>query len=351
MYLQGLQAQNAKFFQKNLQMSKKSSNFAVDFMLTRATYFEARRTEAALCHDFPADALFISGLHALQQHMGNMGNCFYIPVLKVMNTAHQLIAHMLMHPDRVDQPTYDVMALDLMNQDRQLSMLSMIVLIAMVTRTDGVRARKLRSAMLDERSDDFYEGLSFYEQFIEQSELYFHEEDFLIDVGAMTTTIRQQQEQIQQQQEELQQLKQQNNELMEAQVKHIGYNVENMTINMSGGTLIQHADNVYPSGEVRVENAANDAETIIETADEPAADTSFFGTDKYPADICAKNLREAIENAKSKADACRNIMTLDACGYIRIRQLTDAQKAEILNPFAAPKYVFTRQDFAKARNR
>jgi hypothetical protein len=138
---------------------------------------------------------------------------------------------------------------------------------------------------------------------------------------------------------------------MESQVKHIGYNVENMTINMSGGTLIQHADNVYPSGEVRVENHDNDAQAMAEPTAEPAPDTSFFGTDKYPADICEKNLREAIDNAKSKADACRNIMTLDSCGYIHIRQLTDAQKAELLNPFAAPKYVFSDDDFKKARNR
>ena len=48
---------------------------------------------------------------------------------------------------------------------------------------------------------------------------------------------------------------------------------------------------------------------------------------------------------------CQNIMTLDSCGYIHIRQLTDAQKAELLNPFAAPKYVFSDDDFKKARNR
>jgi len=33
LYLQGLEAQNAKFFQKNLQMSKKCCNFAVDFVI------------------------------------------------------------------------------------------------------------------------------------------------------------------------------------------------------------------------------------------------------------------------------------------------------------------------------
>ena len=43
---------------------------------------------------------------------------------------------------------------------------------------------------------------------------------------------------------------------------HIGYNVENMTINMSGGTLVQHADLVQASGEVIVEKPQT--ETLIE---------------------------------------------------------------------------------------
>ena len=275
--------------------------------------------------------------------MNNTGNNCCIPVLKVMNTAHQLIAHMLMHTDRVEQTTYDVMAYNLLNRDWQLTMLSMIVLIAMVSRTDGVRVRKLRSAMLDERTDDFYEGLSLYEQFINNAEEYFCEDDFLIDVAEMVLAIRQQQEQIQQKDEELQQLKQQNKELMENQQRNAP------VINVAGNYIDIHDNqhcNIYatePKSEAPCPTAEQDAPQT--------GDCSFFGTDKYPADICEKNLREAIDNAKSKADACRNIMTLDSCGYIHIRQLTDAQKAELLNPFAAPKYMFTRQDFAKARNR
>ena len=38
----------------------------------------------------------------------------------------------------------------------------------------------------------------------------------------------------------------------EKRVTNIGYNVEQMTINMSGGTLVQHADLVQASGEVKV---------------------------------------------------------------------------------------------------
>ena len=88
-----------------------------------------------------------------------------------------------------------------------------------------------------------------------------------------------------------------------------------------------------------------------EPEDVQAVDTSFFGTDKYTADVCEKNLREAIDGATGKADACRRIMLADTCGYIHIRQYSDARKAELVNPFAAPKYTFYDYDFRQARNR
>ena len=91
-------------------------------------------------------------------------------------------------------------------------------------------------------------------------------------------------------------------------------------------------------------------ETEVKFAD-CTIDTSFFATENYPAAICEQNLREVIANAKNKANACRNIMALDGGGYLHLRLLTDAQKAELVNPFAAPRYIFTGQDFAKARNR
>lgn len=90
-------------------------------------------------------------------------------------------------------------------------------------------------------------------------------------------------------------------------------------------------------------------ETCVE--DVTPVDTSFFGTDRYTAEVCEKNLREAIDQASGKADACRRIMMADACGYIHIRQFSDARKAELINPFASPKYTFTDDDFCKARCR
>lgn len=46
-------------------------------------------------------------------------------------------------------------------------------------------------------------------------------------------------------------------QMKEQQTKHIGYNVEQMTINMSGGTLVQHADLVQASGDVLVDRPAS----------------------------------------------------------------------------------------------
>lgn len=55
--------------------------------------------------------------------------------------------------------------------------------------------------------------------------------------------------------------------------------------------------------------------------------------------------------ATSKADACRRIMALETCGYILLSNVNDARKAELINPFAAPKYIFTEDDFSYARRK
>ncbi len=80
-------------------------------------------------------------------------------------------------------------------------------------------------------------------------------------------------------------------------------------------------------------------------------DTSFFYTQQFSEDIIEKNLRQAIDLANSKADACQRIMALETCGYIILSNVNDARKAELINPFASPKYTFCGDDFTKARNR
>ena len=341
----------AIFCPNNLDIPNFFCTFAVDFryrkhiMLNDAQcpYYQSRSTEAALCEAFPVDEILIRGLRELQVHLQGKGFDINIPRLNVMNAAHRIAAYLFVSDHTAGQIELDAMVYGLARYDRYQALFIQMVLAAILNRTEGARARMYRSIILDDRCEEFNEGVSLYEQFLEHTEKHFCEDDFLIDVAEMVLAIRQQQEQIQQKDEELQQLKQQNKELMENQQRNAP------VINVAGNYIDIHDNqhcNIYatePKSEAPCPTAEQDAPQT--------GDCSFFGTDKYPADICEKNLREAIDNAKSKADACRNIMTLDSCGYIHIRQLTDAQKAEFLNPFAAPKYVFTRQDFAKARNR
>ena len=80
-----------------------------------------------------------------------------------------------------------------------------------------------------------------------------------------------------------------------------------------------------------------------------AMDTSFFCTKQFAEDIIEKNIRQAIHLSSSKADACRRIMALETQGYIVLSNVKDEQKAELINPFAMPKYELTGEDFRKAR--
>ena len=92
------------------------------------------------------------------------------------------------------------------------------------------------------------------------------------------------------------------------------------------------------------------AETEKQAEDVTPVDTSFFCTNRFTSDIIEKNLRQAIESASSKADACRRIMALEPLGYLLLSNVTDERKAELVNPFAMPKYRLTGEDFRKARN-
>ena len=92
------------------------------------------------------------------------------------------------------------------------------------------------------------------------------------------------------------------------------------------------------------------AETEKQAEDVTPVDTSFSCTNSFTSDIIEKNLRQAIESASSKADACRRIMALEPLGYLLLSNVTDERKAELINPFATPKYIFKGEDFRKARN-
>lgn len=119
--------------------------------------------------------------------------------------------------------------------------------------------------------------------------------------------------------------------------------IRHSNINMSASSLAELVRSVRSNATN--ENTTRDAEDIT------PVDTSFFCTTRFTSDIIEKNLRQAIESASSKADACRRIMALDTQGYILISNVGDDCKAKLINPFAAPKFTFCGDDFTKARNR
>ena len=119
--------------------------------------------------------------------------------------------------------------------------------------------------------------------------------------------------------------------------------IRHSNINMSASSLAELVRSVRS-------NAANE-NTTRDTEDITPVDTSFFCTTRFTSDVIEKNLRQAITLASSKADACRRVMALEPLGYVVLSNVTDERKAELVNPFAMPKYTLTGQDFRQARNR
>ena len=119
-------------------------------------------------------------------------------------------------------------------------------------------------------------------------------------------------------------------------------------INNFYGTYIEHIDTFVQHPD----HAAQQPESVTEPLEQDIepVDTSFFCTNQFTADIIEKNLRQAIEAASSKADACRRIMALETQGYILLSNVKDDRKAELINPFSMPKYNLHGDDFRKARN-
>ena len=119
--------------------------------------------------------------------------------------------------------------------------------------------------------------------------------------------------------------------------------IRHSNINMSASSLAELVRSVRS-------NAANE-NTTRDTEDITPVDTSFFCTTRFTSDVIEKNLRQAITLASSKADACRRVMALEPLGYVVLSNVTDERKAELVNPFAMPKYSLKGQDFRQDRNR
>ena len=158
--------------------------------LSHLPYYQDRRSVADLCYDYPADETLIDGLHSMQCYLWNCGQNIDIPVLRVMNTAHYMASYMFHTECSGDQAEYDVMAYMSMGHDRTLTAITLITLAAMLERTEGLRARHCRSILLENRSEDFYEGVSLYQRFLHSADRRFEEQDFMTDVMAELTDLK-----------------------------------------------------------------------------------------------------------------------------------------------------------------
>ena len=119
--------------------------------------------------------------------------------------------------------------------------------------------------------------------------------------------------------------------------------------NYIAGDFIEIHDN--PSASFYQGHRTPIGETNTSVEDVVPMDTSFFCTQHFSEDIIEKNLRQAISLARSKADACRRVMALEPLGYVVLSNVTDERKAELVNPFAMPRFHLSGIDFAKARYR
>jgi len=144
-------------------------------------YYRDRLTESDLCYDFPGDEILIDGLHAMQLHLWSNNVQVDIPVVRVMNAAHFLAAYMFATTCSGDRMEYDTLAYSSVGHDQKLVLVTMVVLAAMLSRTEGFRARNCRNLIISGRGADFEEGLTLYERFLRSAEQRFAEEDFLID--------------------------------------------------------------------------------------------------------------------------------------------------------------------------
>jgi len=232
--------------------------------ITHEPYYRDRLTEWDLCQDFPADEIFIDGLHAMQAHFITHNVPVEIPVVRVMNAAHFLLQYVFATTCSDNQSEYDALAFGSVGHDKQVMLVTLIVLAAMLKRTEGFRARICRNMLLEDRSEDFYEGVSLYDQFLRNTEKHFAEEDFLIDTHA----------QIVRQQEEITRLTSEN-----IQLKYTITKMENdkpQTIVYNYGTYNDIHDNPYsniytttPSDDPKKEQAIQEDASKKEQAYTP----------------------------------------------------------------------------------
>jgi len=295
-----------------------------------------RRSERALCYDFPADKAFIDGLHEMQSYFVARDSNIEIPVVRVMNTAHWLVSYMYATECSGDQREYDTLTYNSVGRDKQLMYVSLIVLIAMLSRTEGPRAKACRSMMLENRPEDFYEGVSLYEQWLDGGLEHYTDEDFQID---LMNELNEYKLKLQNAEQQIEQLKKQI-AMKEEENRHVT-NVYNY------GTYNDIHDNPYAT-IYATEPKLNTAE--IEAKAPSVIPPDFFCiSERFPEENIRERLAAELSMATSKIDYCRALYRLQYIGCINLNQYaSDAQRAIVFNRFQ-DKFTLSASDFCKAR--
>lgn len=261
-----------------------------------------------------------------------------IPIVRVMNAAHFMLAYTFSTSCSGDQGEYDALTYCSVGHDKKVMLVTLIVLAAMLKRTEGFRARQCRNMLLENRSEDFHEGVSLYDQFLRSAEKHFAEEDFLLDTHA----------QIIRQQEEITRLTSENIQLkytittMENQ-QNIQYKQDN-----NQGTI-------YNAPVYITYAAPQYAASEVTSTDEPKQETSsippnfFCISSRFSEKSIRERLAAELAQATSKIDYCRSLYRLQHIGCINIQQYaSDAQRAIVFNRFQS-KFNLSASDFCKAR--
>ena len=259
-----------------------------------------------------------------------------IPVVRVMNAAHFLLAYVFATTCSGDQREYDALAYGSVGRDKRVMLVTLIVLAAMLKRTEGFRAGMCRNMLLENRSEDFYEGVSLYDRFLSNAEKHFAEEDFLIDTHA----------QIQRQQEEINRLTSEN-----IQLKNTLTKMENQQNNQYNHCVIYNApvynttnttNNYYPQSVADPKPKTEDKVATIPP-------DFFCVSARFTEENIRERLNAELAQAVTKIDFCRALYRLQHIGCINLNQYaSDAQRAIVFNRFQ-DKFNLSASDFCKAR--
>lgn len=299
---------------------------------SHSEYYTDRRSERDLCSDFPGDEILINGLHAMQAHFISNHINIDIPVVPVMNAAHYLVAYMMATTCSGDQSEYDTLAYMSVGRDKQMYLLTMVVLAAMLKRTAGFRARNCRNVILDNRTEDFDEGVTMYEKFLTSAEERFAEEDFLIDVPELVARNMQ--------------LEYENSQLkyqitkMEEKYTQINIGTQNNNCTQIGTQIVNHYYG-QPTTTAQPENTTPQNEP-----DELFCRITQQAYDKGKAPQVEDELRSASVSAPKLVKAIR---TNEALGYLDTQNLSSVELYNLLNEhFGLP---FKTHTFSVARSK